>query len=206
MPKGRFAKNIIGQVFGDFIVLSKSNTKRDPGGDYVAMWLCKCQSCGLEKEIRSKNLKRTDRIRTCDCHLKQKMSENGKKCRKGSKNISGAYWFSLKRDAKKRGFEFLISIDYGQLLLEKQNFKCSLTGIPIVRELSNSPWLRQGENTASLDRIDSSKGYIEDNVQWVHKDINFMKSNLKQEDFINWCKLVANQAVEVCRIGGECGS
>ena len=44
--------------------------------------------------------------------------------------------------------------------------------------------------TASLDRIDSSKGYIEGNVQWVHKRVNLMKGNMSTENFIEWCNLV----------------
>lgn len=37
---------------------------------------------------------------------------------------------------------------------------------------------------ASLDRIDSSKGYVKGNVQWVHKHVNVMKRALSQEEFI----------------------
>ena len=44
--------------------------------------------------------------------------------------------------------------------------------------------------TASLDRIDSLKGYTEDNVQWVHKHINFMKGSLSENKFIEYCKLI----------------
>jgi len=44
---------------------------------------------------------------------------------------------------------------------------------------------------ASLDRIDSSIGYVNDNVQWVHKDINMMKRIYTQEYFIYLCKLVS---------------
>lgn len=40
---------------------------------------------------------------------------------------------------------------------------------------------------ASLDRIDSSLGYIEGNVQWVLREINFMKGNLDEEYFKNIC-------------------
>lgn len=32
--------------------------------------------------------------------------------------------------------------------------------------------------TASLDRIDSSKGYTIDNVWWIHKQLNWMKWDL----------------------------
>ena len=38
--------------------------------------------------------------------------------------------------------------------------------------------------TASLDRIDSSKGYIKGNVQWVHKNINYMKQEMTNEEFL----------------------
>ena len=48
-----------------------------------------------------------------------------------------------------------------------------------------------GGATASLDRIDSDGAYTIDNVQWIHKDINRMKSNLKQENFIEYCRLIA---------------
>lgn len=45
--------------------------------------------------------------------------------------------------------------------------------------------------TASLDRIDSSKGYIEGNIQWVHKDINFMKQEMDENSFFCWCGIIA---------------
>jgi hypothetical protein len=44
---------------------------------------------------------------------------------------------------------------------------------------------------ASLDRIDSSKGYIDGNVQWVHKEVNEMKMQATQNEFIEYCNLVA---------------
>ena len=46
--------------------------------------------------------------------------------------------------------------------------------------------------TASLDRIDNTKGYTQDNVQWVHKDINRIKSDLSQEYFLTLCKTVVD--------------
>ena len=45
--------------------------------------------------------------------------------------------------------------------------------------------------TASLDRIDSTKGYSKDNIQWVHKDINCMKMDFSQQYFIDLCVKVA---------------
>lgn len=40
--------------------------------------------------------------------------------------------------------------------------------------------------------IDSTKVYTIDNVQWVHKNINIMKWDISQEEFINWCGLIYN--------------
>ena len=44
--------------------------------------------------------------------------------------------------------------------------------------------------TASLDRIDSNLDYIEGNVQWVHKRVNAMKSDMSTKEFLEWCTLV----------------
>lgn len=44
---------------------------------------------------------------------------------------------------------------------------------------------------ASLDRIDSSKGYTKDNTRFVSTSINFMKNSLSHDDTIKLCKLIA---------------
>jgi len=49
------------------------------------------------------------------------------------------------------------------------------------------------KHTASIDRINNSRGYLKGNIQLVHKDINFMKGKMSQDDFIKMCKLVANK-------------
>ena len=71
----------------------------------------------------------------------------------------------------------------------KYNRKCALSGIEIKFITSNSEYCSK-EQTASLDRIDSTKGYTLDNVQWVHKAVNNMKMNLTDQNFINWCSII----------------
>lgn len=46
----------------------------------------------------------------------------------------------------------------------------------------------------SIDRIDSSVGYVEGNMQWVHKDVNRMKQEFSESYFIETCRLVCRQA------------
>lgn len=127
----------------------------------------------------------------------QKCSEcshkiGGLKNWKGTKDISGNYYRQLKHGAKRRNHQFNITIEYLQDLLEKQNFKCALTKLPIVCSRSFEKRLKTySEQTASVDRINNNIGYIEGNVQWVHKDINWMKQDYSNLDFINYCILVA---------------
>ena len=64
-----------------------------------------------------------------------------------------------KASAELRSIEWNVSFDYLADLLIEQDFKCALTGFPIEAMNVN--------NNASLDRIDSSKGYVEGNLQWV---------------------------------------
>lgn len=107
--------------------------------------------------------------------------------RKGTDHISLTYFNKLVIGAKSRNIEFDITIEELDELLVKQDFKCSLSGIEIYAGYRSSK-----TQTASLDRIDSSKGYILNNVQWVHKNINFAKGSLSQEDFIQMCIAVSS--------------
>ena len=43
------------------------------------------------------------------------------------------------------------------------------------------------DGNASIDRIDSSKGYTKDNIQIVTKTINLAKRSLSDDDFIQMC-------------------
>jgi len=103
-----------------------------------------------------------------------------------------AFWY-IKNCAKKRNiyWDKEITIEYLWNLLEKQNFKCFYTKLPIkLTEERKKNNVNFSKMTASLDRIDSKKGYTKDNIQWVHKTINLMKNNLLEKDFKNFCKLV----------------
>jgi hypothetical protein len=48
-------------------------------------------------------------------------------------------------------------------------------------------------SSASLDRIDSSIGYIDGNVQWLAGKVNMMKQSYTQEEFIEMCVAVADK-------------
>lgn len=95
----------------------------------------------------------------------------------------------IRRSAISQGHMFAVDKEYLHELFLKQNRTCAYTGWQLTFDSS----VKVRDGTASLDRIDSSKGYIPGNVQWVHKYINVMKSWQTHSDFIELCKAVVRQ-------------
>lgn len=130
------------------------------------------------------------KTKSCGCDKSGYLKITGKNNKRftGCEDISGRYWGRIKESAKTRNFEFNITIEYAWELFIKQNRKCNLSGLPIKFSFTRN----KDDETASLDRIDSKIGYVEGNVQWVHKHINMMKNAHSQDYFINLCKLISN--------------
>lgn len=98
--------------------------------------------------------------------------------------ISSKYWSGVKYKAYERDLPFEITREYVWNIFLKQNKKCALSGVNIYfYQHGGLP----SEQTASLDRIDSALGYIDGNVQWIHKKIQKMKWKYEQNEFIEWC-------------------
>lgn len=71
----------------------------------------------------------------------------------------------------------------------KQDRKCALSGIPL-----NFPSLTSSslDGNASLDRIDSTRGYEKDNIQWLEKKLNIIKMDLPEDQLITLCRKIVN--------------
>lgn len=110
----------------------------------------------------------------------------------GYKDLSGSYWYNVKQNAKKRNLVFDLDIKDAYSILERQKFICALSGLTIKTVKSFSK--NKKDQTASIDRIDSTKGYTIDNVQWVHKIINKLKFDMDQKRFIELCGLIYNRS------------
>lgn len=156
-------------------------------------WKCRCD-CGKEIIATGNNLRRGFKeAKSCGCNRNKIVSKSHRELIghnstrwTGYKDITGTAWYIIRYSAKKRKIIFDITLEYLWNLFEKQKRKCALSGL----EIYFAPSYRKNQTTASLDRIDSSKGYIEGNVQWVHKDINYMKNNLSEEKLLEYCKLI----------------
>lgn len=84
---------------------------------------------------------------------------------------------TAKHSAKRRGLEFNLTVEDIQI-----PELCPLLNIPLVQGGDAS------SNLVSIDRIDSSKGYIKGNVQVISCKANTMKSNATKEELITFAK------------------
>jgi len=184
------ARSMLGKKFGRLVVLERAAVRK--GRQY---WKCLC-ACGSYVEVFTKNL-RSGHTQSCGCLQQERAAQN--KHRKGKRpgnwkgegGMSGSHWGRILWAARSRGLKISVTHKYCVALLNKQGERCALTGEPLRFPAIGEPL---SATTASLDRIDSTKGYTPDNVQWVHKGIQRMKSDLSHEDFLKWCQKVVEYA------------
>lgn len=184
-PQQGILQDLTGKKFDKLTVIKRTDDKIYNKKSKSVRWECKCDCGNIVIRERMSLIRNKS---ACDQCLKDRFK---RLYSTGYESISGYYWSRVYNLAKKRNLEFTITKEYVWKLFCNQNAKCALSGINIT--FANSAHeLSHGQATASLDRIDSKKGYIIGNVQWVHKDINKIKTNFEQEKFINYCIQIAN--------------
>jgi hypothetical protein len=135
-----------------------------------------CQKELAYKEVseRNRSVKKNIPCRSC--------SNQGRGLNNYYESIPTAWYNGKVRRATQRGYEFTITIEEIWDIYIAQDKVCALTGVPIAFN-----------DTASLDRVDNSQGYVCENIQIVHKDVNYMKYTYSQDYFIKMCNLVASK-------------
>jgi hypothetical protein len=137
---------------------------REASRDRYSLYLC---HCGNTKEIRDDAVKSGQQ--SCGCLRGANLITHGKG------NTPEAYMLDRSKSrAKKKGFEHNITITDIQI-----PNKCPLLGIPLFPG--------QGgvcPNSPTLDRIDSSKGYVKGNVWVISYKANTIKSNATPEELL----------------------
>lgn len=144
-------------------------------------WLCQCD-CGNFSTVKEAHLL-SGSTKSCGCSLFRR-GRNSPEW-EGYGEISGDLFWTIKDGARRRNMEFSITKEYIWDLFLKQNRKCALSNIDIKFSSYKGD---RSERTASLDRIDNNKGYINGNVRWVHKDINRIKWELSDDLLFYYCE------------------
>lgn len=177
-------KDLSGQQFGRWTVIRRTESTRSGHTRFE----CLCE-CGVRKNVLSTHLLQGV-SKHCGCIvLKGPTHPQWKGCGE----ISGDFWDSIKRGAEgRKGRRFPVAmeltIEEAWDLYLRQDRRCALTDTPLSMGRRHND-----KRTASLDRIDNSRGYSIDNVQWLHKDVNRMKGMFDQKYFVHMCSLIAQQ-------------
>ncbi len=149
------------------------------------LWKCKCE-CGNIKEVRGSYIIRNLTKGCIQCRGFYTRNSNSPNW-KGGKFISSKLLNSIIHRAKNKNLEFSITLKDLEKQWIKQNGKCIYSNINLTLPKTD----RDISFNCSVDRKDSKKGYVKNNIQWVDKKINCMKWTMEEKEFINYCKLVA---------------
>jgi hypothetical protein len=174
----RFKQKFKDRVGKKFNLLTVLDRHVDDKGRTSYTCLC---DCGNTAVIKGDGVF-SGKTRSCGCLLSRKGIDNPNWG--GAGEISGQVFSSIRGGAASRNLEFNISVEYIWDLFLKQNRKCAISGLDLCFAINDQ------EKTASLDRIDSNLGYTQQNIQWVHKYVNFLKREIHDIDFFTIVKHV----------------
>lgn len=176
--------DISGQRFGTLMVVGFSHS-----ASRSTYWKCRCD-CGRFTTTARSNL-RNPNHRSCGC-LKDIVGKKSRQWR-GCGDIPASWFSHLTSQARRRSIPVSVSLEYLWDLFRSQGDLCALSGLPL--QFPDRYRDRGDKCTASLDRVDSSVGYTAGNVQWLHKDVNFMKHQLSQDRFLELCGSIFKHSV-----------
>ncbi len=83
-----------------------------------------------------------------------------------------------------------VDLDYVYDVGASQDFQCALTGHDLEFTRGGRYWMGKWCNpySCTIDRIDSSKGYVKGNIQLITWRANCLKQHLDNDEFIDFCK------------------
>lgn len=183
IPRKRYNssnEDFIGKKFGEWTVIKEVINKSDLHHRY---WMCQCK-CGKCSNIRHDSVRNCKTTR-CKAYSYRTGADNP--CWKGYEEISGQLFGQIRSNAIIRKLEFNLTPKYLWEQYLRQDKRCVYTNEYLTFDKKSTILA-----IASLDRIDSSKGYIIGNVQWVNRSVNTVKWDLPEKEFIQKCIAIAN--------------
>lgn len=172
----------IGFTIGNWKVISEESI-----GYRDCKQLCECIVCGYQEYVNISHAISRPSKRCVKCKSSKFVNDVGEtNYLYIMTKICDRIKYNSERRDKVSQLEFNITPQYLLDLYNKQDGKCALSKINLPLNT-----LSYRNLNLSLDRIDSNKGYVIGNVQWVDKRINMMKQSFSQDEFINMCIEVA---------------
>lgn len=162
--------DITGNKYGRLLVLYVLSENRKK-------WICRCD-CGRTVEVWANNLRRMH-TRSCGC-LQSELTKLNKTL-PNNEAAFNRFFESIERGAKLRNLEFSLSKEMVKELSEKNCYICGIKPQPRKLSKAKTPISCNG-----IDRLDSNKGYNEQNCKPCCWDCNRAKGDLSLDEFRGW--------------------
>jgi len=159
-----------------------------PSGAYKNPKPKVCRTCGGEFTPRSGTQKacsiacKREWARTCGAETTERQYEL----------ISGNWRKYFNRLCSRSFQRDALTADILLELLDRQKGACALTGVEMTCKLQKGV---KSPTNASIDRINAKGEYTADNIQLVCAIINKFRIDTPVQDFVEWCRKVAQHAV-----------
>lgn len=179
-------KDITGLKFGKLLVINHLEGK---------LWNTICD-CGKSKIANADRL-RAKQLKSCGCLVSENARALWKKqAIKNRKELGYAAskktYSNRKRDAKSRGIYFDITFEQFLKISSKNCYYCNIPPLQMCKyENTYGDYYYNG-----MDRVDSKKGYIIDNIVTCCWNCNKAKSSLSQSDFLNLIENIYNNRIK----------
>jgi hypothetical protein len=156
-------RDLTGQVFGRWTVLSRAPSRIERGNNPVTMWKCRC-SCGVETEVRAHDLTR-GRTVSCGCFkdevTRARLTTHGHSVGKGTRTYR-CWQNMINRCTNPKNKVFSYYGGRGIMVCERwrNSFQAFLEDM--------------GECLPGLeiDRVENDLGYSKENCRWVTHSAN----------------------------------
>lgn len=169
------AIDITGQKFNHLTAVRPAGKQ---GSNGSLRWLFKCD-CGKHKITRGCEV-RAGKIKSCGCLLKY----NKGTWRATNESAIRSLFSGYKSQARTRGLFFSLNYKSFKKLTSSDCYYCGIKPSQIrkaqTKRTGVKPYIYNG-----IDRLDSAKGYIENNCVSCCKYCNHAKSNMNKDDFLN---------------------
>lgn len=182
----------------------RKNWARPVHSTLLATGVQTCKCCGTQKSLEKFYANGcfadgTKKYRTSckTCVLQKAKQEQPKTYRiKSSKRSASPKNFisAILNHAAQRKQHLGFDIDLGYLLrvYDQQAGCCAISGVPMTHVAGSG----RVSTNISIDRIDSSVGYVRGNVQFVCDIVNRMKQDMSQSELYSWCKKILGHSGE----------
>lgn len=156
---------------------------QDPENPGVRLGRYRCGLCGDEFEARRNNVT-SKNTGSCGCGSRPTGAKSPHFT--GAGNVSGNLLSRWRRGAESRAILFDLTASDAWSVYCEQGGRCALTGVPITISEGG------GRASASLDRIDPTRGYTRSNIQWTQQVANLARLDYTITDFVQNCRAVVH--------------